>query len=244
MAPEAKVGGTLSRKFRDKYSLWAEIMRGGTDRFFVATDAPVQIGVEAELSLELADRTEPLVVEATVVGRRARGGRFEQGVFLHLSTEVVDTCRRVLGMGAGEIAPNTRPRGASGPIQPEPLSDVLLVADDNPDILEFLQRALSRFGFEILTAEDGTAALTLIQSRRPKLVILDVLMPGIDGAEICRVMRANESLVEVPVLFISALESDALHHLADEAGANDYLTKPMDLTDLINLVGSYLKDSE
>lgn len=117
----------------------------------------------------------------------------------------------------------------------------LVVADDAPEILEMLTKVLSRFGYEIHKARRGDEAITLVRELKPAMLILDILMPGIDGMDICKMMRADVELSPVPVIFVSALEPERLHQLADEAGATDYLTKPLQLSDLINLVGRYLK---
>ena len=117
----------------------------------------------------------------------------------------------------------------------------LVVADDDPMILNFLDKALTRFGYEVHKARRGEEALALVRETRPNLVLLDILMPGIDGVDICKMMRADIEMADIPVIFLSALDSHRLHTVADEAGASDYLSKPVALADLINLVGSYLK---
>jgi CheY-like chemotaxis protein len=119
---------------------------------------------------------------------------------------------------------------------------LVLVADDEPDILTFLSWALSRHGFEVLKASTGREAMALIRQARPTLVLLDILMPGMDGVDICKAMRADVELSQVPVIFASALDEGRLHAVADEAGATDYLSKPLLLGDLLNMVGKYLKD--
>lgn len=117
----------------------------------------------------------------------------------------------------------------------------LLVADDDADIREFLTRALSKHGFEVLKASGGNEAMSLIRETRPALVLLDILMPGMDGVDICKAMRADVELVGTPVIFASALDAGRLHVIADEAGATDYLSKPLTLGELLNVVGRYLK---
>ena len=117
----------------------------------------------------------------------------------------------------------------------------IVVGDDDPNILEFLARALARHRIEVARARSGDEALSLVRALKPKLVLLDILMPGIDGADICRAMRADIELVHIPVVFLSALDPARLHQVADEAGANDYLQKPVGLSELLNLVGTYLK---
>ena len=76
----------------------------------------------------------------------------------------------------------------------------------------------------------------------PALVLLDILMPRIDGADVCKAMRADAEMADIPVIFVSALEIETLHRVADESGASDYLVKPVALSDLFNLVGRYLKE--
>ncbi len=124
---------------------------------------------------------------------------------------------------------------------PSTAKPTVLVADDDASILEFLSKALNRFGYEVLKAKNGREALSLIRELKPRLVLLDILMPGMDGVDICKVMRADIELASIPVIFLSALEPERLHAVADEAGATDYLPKPTTLTDLMNLVGSHLK---
>lgn len=117
----------------------------------------------------------------------------------------------------------------------------IVVADDEPNILEFLSKALHKYGYEVRKARRGEEALDVIREQKPALVVLDILMPGIDGVDICKMMRADVEMVEIPVIFVSALDTARLHQIADEAGATDYLSKPVSLADLLNLVGTYLR---
>jgi CheY-like chemotaxis protein len=117
----------------------------------------------------------------------------------------------------------------------------IVVADDDATILEFLNSTLIKYGYEVHTARRGEEALSLIRELKPKLVLLDILMPGLDGVDICKMMRADVDMAEIPVVFLSALQPDRLHVVADESGANDYLSKPVAMADLMNVVGAYLK---
>ena len=125
--------------------------------------------------------------------------------------------------------------------QPSANKLTVLIADDEMAILDFLSRALSRFGYDVVKARTGSEALSLVRELKPRLVLLDILMPGMDGVDICKSMRADVELAGIPVIFLSALEPARLHAVADEAGATDYLAKPVTLTELLNLVGLYLK---
>jgi CheY-like chemotaxis protein len=91
----------------------------------------------------------------------------------------------------------------------------ILVADDEPNILEFLTKALSKHGYDVRKASRGEEALDLVRQLRPELVIMDILMPGIDGVDICKVMRADVEMADIPVVFLSALEPGRLHEVAE-----------------------------
>lgn len=116
----------------------------------------------------------------------------------------------------------------------------ILVADDEPQILDFLSRALGKFGYQVQKAKSGDEALALIRELKPRLVLLDILMPGIDGVDVCKTMRSDIELAHIPVIFLSAVDTERLHAVADEAGATDYLGKPVMLSDLLNVVGQHL----
>jgi CheY-like chemotaxis protein len=119
-------------------------------------------------------------------------------------------------------------------------NETIVVADDDPDILNLFTRALTRSGYQVYQARRGEEALDLVRELRPPLVLLDILMPGIDGVEICKAMRADAELADIPVIFLSALDATRLHSVADEAGATDYLSKPILLADLDAMVAAYL----
>jgi two-component system phosphate regulon response regulator PhoB len=103
---------------------------------------------------------------------------------------------------------------------------VILVAEDDEDILELVVFDLEDEGYEVLTARDGEQAITLALERRPDLVLLDVAMPGLDGYEVTRRLRADDSTRATPVVLLTARAQvkDVIHGF--EAGANDYVTKP------------------
>ena len=121
------------------------------------------------------------------------------------------------------------------------LHRLVVVADDDPSIIELLTRVLTKHHFNVHAAKRGDEALALIRQVKPKLVILDVLMPGLDGVDICKMLRADASMADVPVVFLSALDEETLARVAAEAGATDFLHKPIDMAALLNLVGGYLK---
>ena len=125
--------------------------------------------------------------------------------------------------------------------QPWPGKPSVLIADDEPAILDFLNRVLSRYGYEVHKAKNGNQALSMVRELKPKLVVLDILMPGLDGVDVCKTMRSDVELADIPVVFVSSLALERLHEVADEAGATDYLPKPVALDELLNVVGEYLQ---
>jgi two-component system, OmpR family, phosphate regulon response regulator PhoB len=103
---------------------------------------------------------------------------------------------------------------------------VILVAEDDEDILELVVFDLEDEGYEVLTARDGEQAITLALERQPDLVLLDVAMPGLDGYEVTRRLRAADSTRATPVVLLTARAQVKDVILGFEAGANDYVTKP------------------
>ncbi|HVQ14434.1 MAG TPA: response regulator, partial [Vicinamibacterales bacterium] len=104
----------------------------------------------------------------------------------------------------------------------------LLVVDDEPLNRDALQRRLARVGYRVLTADSGAAALEIASAQRVDLVLLDVMMPGIDGIETLRRLRQSRSLSELPVIMVTAKDGSDDVIEALDAGANDYITKPVD----------------
>src|ERR671914_2060633 len=114
----------------------------------------------------------------------------------------------------------------------------VVVADDDSGILTILQRVLQVNGFLTFAASNGTDALRLVKEVEPALVILDVLMPGMDGISVCKQIRTDSS---VPVLILTALEDESDAARALEAGADDYIRKPFGVTELVARVRAVLR---
>lgn len=108
----------------------------------------------------------------------------------------------------------------------------ILVVDDDIDVAETVARTLQRAGFETIISYRGAEALQIARDRQPDLIVLDIRIPGMDGIEVCRMLRATPDLSRVPILFLSAKNEVADRLEGFEAGADDYIVKPFDLREL------------
>ncbi|HEV2056588.1 MAG TPA: response regulator [Methylomirabilota bacterium] len=118
---------------------------------------------------------------------------------------------------------------------------LVLIADDNAMNLDILQARLTAHGYEILTATDGEAALSLAREKHPDLILLDVMMPGLDGLEVCRRLKGDPSLPFMPLIMVTARADSRDVVSGLEAGADEYLTKPVDQAALVARVKSMLR---
>lgn len=117
----------------------------------------------------------------------------------------------------------------------------VLIVDDTPDNLALLSDALDAAGHMVLVALDGASALERIARRRPDVILLDALMPGLDGFETCRRIKAQAAFADIPVLFMTAL-ADSQHVLAGfSAGGSDYVTKPIKPDEVLARVAAHLR---
>ncbi|MDQ6830401.1 MAG: response regulator [Gemmatimonadota bacterium] len=109
----------------------------------------------------------------------------------------------------------------------------LLVVDDNPDNASIIQQYLESKGYDISVAHDGDEALVCFERIKPRLVLLDVMMPGRSGWDVCRLIKQHPTLGRsVRVIMVTALDDWANKQNALQTGADDYITKPLDLADL------------
>lgn len=121
--------------------------------------------------------------------------------------------------------------------------ETILVVDDEQDIRRLLTYILKKEGFEILEASTGEEALTLARDESPDLIILDLMLPGIDGIEVCRLLKRNESTVSIPIIMLTAKGSEADIVRGLETGADDYVPKPFSTPVLTARVKSLLRRS-
>ena len=118
-------------------------------------------------------------------------------------------------------------------------SQILLV-DHSEIVLLFERTMLEGAGFQVRSARSGAEALAEVEKTRPDLVLLDILMPGLDGIEVCRRIKENPSTSDIPIVMVSARSEQDVVERAFRAGCNDYLTKPIDGAELLAKVRSCL----
>lgn len=117
----------------------------------------------------------------------------------------------------------------------------ILVVDDDTDILELLQYNLEKEGYEVKTASSGQKALDIAPLFGPNLVLLDIMMPGMDGVETCRLLREQSEFADTHILFLTARSEEYSEVAAFDAGADDYITKPIKPRALLSRIGAILR---
>lgn len=118
------------------------------------------------------------------------------------------------------------------------MSEKILVVEDEPTLVETLEYNLSHQNYDVFTAMDGQAALDIARREHPDLIVLDLMLPGIDGIEVCRVLRQEMS---VPILMLTARDEEVDKVVGLEVGADDYMTKPFSMRELMARVKALLR---
>lgn len=119
------------------------------------------------------------------------------------------------------------------------MSDLILLVDDEPSIIQLARMYLEREGFRVAAVGDGQAAMEAVASQRPALIVLDIMLPKLDGLEVCRQLRAKND--PVAILMLTARDEDIDKILGLELGADDYLTKPFNPRELVARVKAILR---
>jgi two-component system, OmpR family, alkaline phosphatase synthesis response regulator PhoP len=117
----------------------------------------------------------------------------------------------------------------------------ILIVDDEPDILEFLRYNLKKEGFKVVTAPDGKQAIKIAEIEKPDLIILDIMMPEMDGIETCRQMREHKEFADTPIAFLTARDEDFSQIAALDVGGDDYVTKPIKPRVLVSRIQALLR---
>jgi len=116
----------------------------------------------------------------------------------------------------------------------------VLVVEDDPDLVELLRFNLGSAGFSISTASNGAEALKMARSNSPDLILLDLMLPELDGFAVCEILRRDPATAEVPIIMLTALSSELARFTGLECGANDYITKPFSPKKLVSRVSEML----
>lgn len=124
------------------------------------------------------------------------------------------------------------------------MSKKILLVDDEPDILEFLKYNLEKADFEVITAKNGIEAISLAEKTTPDLIVLDVMMPEMDGVETCHELRKIDKLAETLIVFLTARGEDYSQIAGFGAGADDYITKPISPKLFITKINALFKRSD
>lgn len=117
----------------------------------------------------------------------------------------------------------------------------ILIVDDEENILELIRFNLQALGYEVLTLNNGSDALNVIRQEKPKLVLLDLMLPGMDGYDICKEIRKDSSISYIPVIMITAKGEELDKILGLELGADDYVSKPFSVRELLARVKAVLR---
>ena len=112
----------------------------------------------------------------------------------------------------------------------------ILLVDDEPDVLSSIRESLESQGYEVLTAQNGISALELIRNEVPRLILLDLMLPGLDGYRILKLLKGDQRYREIPVIVITARADTQDLTLATECGAESYFVKPLKVDALVNRI--------
>jgi DNA-binding response OmpR family regulator len=121
------------------------------------------------------------------------------------------------------------------------MATTILVVEDDPTVLETMAHNLQEEGYQVLTAEDGERALELVRASKPDLVVLDIMLPRLDGLAVCRLMRKDPELAEIPIIMLSARGTQGDKMVGLDSGADDYITKPFGLGEFLARVRAVLR---
>ncbi|HZH96919.1 MAG TPA: response regulator, partial [Flavisolibacter sp.] len=117
----------------------------------------------------------------------------------------------------------------------------VLIADDEPDILEILKYNLIKEGYVVITAENGDEAIAKAKQAQPDLIVLDIMMPGKNGVEVCQILRSQPQFRDTVIMFLTALSDESTQIKGLATGADDYISKPVSTNIFISKVGSLLR---
>ena len=116
----------------------------------------------------------------------------------------------------------------------------ILVVDDQADLVKTIQFSLELGGYKVLVAYNGEDALTQARKENPDLILLDIMLPKLDGYKVCRLLKFDEQYKHIPILMMTAKTQEKDKLMGKETGADEYITKPFDIEELMEKVKKYL----
>lgn len=116
----------------------------------------------------------------------------------------------------------------------------ILIVDDNIDVITTYSVVLRRLGYKVSVAYDGKECIEKIKKEKPDMVLLDVFLPGLSGSEVCRLIKDESQTKDIPVVAITASMSNATRERMDQVGADCFLLKPIDVTDLSRVIKEFI----
>lgn len=120
----------------------------------------------------------------------------------------------------------------------------ILIVDDEPFIVETVKFSLEQVGFECLEAYDGIEAVKKTREEMPDLILLDIMLPKMNGYKVCRLLKFDEKFKHIPIIMLTARTQEKDRAIGIETGADEYVTKPFEIDDLVKLVKKYLPGKE
>ena len=123
----------------------------------------------------------------------------------------------------------------------EPPKARVLVVDDEPDLVRILEFGLKAAGYQVETASDGQEGLKKAREQKPDIILLDLMLPKLDGYKVCRLLKFDERYKHIPIMILSARTQEGDQNLAHEMGANRFLTKPYEFSEILQHIQALLK---
>jgi len=117
----------------------------------------------------------------------------------------------------------------------------ILIVDDEEFFIEPIKLLLERNGYEVIKANDGMLGLIAARTQNPDLILLDLMLPGINGYQVCRLLKYDEKYKHIPMMIVSAKDTEKDKQLGKACGADLYLTKPLNYMDLVKQIGEILQ---